>query len=223
MNFFGHAVVASEIEPTPTVVLGAMLPDLQPMVDSTASRFAADPVGRGVTLHHLTDAAFHDGAAFLSHQEEARTLLGTFPVRRGPRRAVAHVGVELILDAALHTPARLESYVRALEVGLSATTLRRLPLLERLKLRSLFKTLTRRASHVTPTSPSGVVERLQRALWARPVLRLDDAELPHVLAWAERAWQPIHEHSPAWLAALVEAVTTAYTTAAPAMRISLPK
>lgn len=213
MNFFGHAVVASAVEPVPAVVLGAMLPDLEAMVDSTASRLAS-PLSRGVSLHHATDAAFHDGAPFLAHQEAARGLLGALPVRRGPRRAVAHVGVELILDAALNTPARLDCYLEALEVGLSAATLRGVPFLERLKLRSLFKTLTRRAPYVTPSSPSGVVERLQRALWARPALSLENAELPHVQTWAEQAWQPIHEHSQAWLAGLVEAVTAAHTVAA---------
>lgn len=206
MNFFGHAVVATEIDPAPVVVLGAMLPDLEAMVDSTASRFRNSELARGVALHHLTDGTFHDGPSFLHHQERARAELAATPLRRGPRRAVAHVGVELILDAALRNPTRLEAYVAALESGREARTLRGIPLLDRLKLRTLLETLIRRSPYVTPTSPSGVVERLQRALWARPVLRLDDAELPYVEAWAERAWQPIREHAEEWLATLATAV-----------------
>ncbi len=213
MNYFGHAVVAAEFEPAPAVVLGAMLPDFEGMVDSTASRFASGELARGVSLHHVTDTAFHGGDAFLSHQDSARVLLSTLPVRRGPRRAVAHVGVELILDAALNTPERLGHYLAALEAGLMAPTLRGVPFLERLKLRSLFKTLIARAAYVTPTSPGGVVERLQRALWARPVLRLQDSELPHVQTWAELAWRPIHEQSQGWLLALTQAVATLGTSA----------
>lgn len=209
VNFFGHAVVATEVDPRPAVVLGAMLPDLEAMVGSTASRLTNEELTRGVTLHHVTDGAFHDGASFLHHQERARSELSETPVRRGPRRAVAHVGVELILDAALRTPARLEAYVAALESGREARTLRGVPLLHRLKLRTLLETLIRRSPYVTPTSPSGVVERLQRALWARPILRLDDAELPYVEAWAERAWLPIRECSENWLETLTIAVRAA--------------
>lgn len=190
------------------MVLGAMLPDLECMVGSTASRFVTGPLRRGVWLHHATDRAFHDGPQFLAHQEAARSLLATLPVRRGPRRAVAHVGVELILDSALNTPSRLERYVSALEVGLQGAALRGVPFLERLQLRSLLKTLGRRAAYVTPSAPSGVVERLERALWARPALRLSAAELPHVQEWADQAWQPIHSDSRSWLSDLTEAVAS---------------
>lgn len=222
MNFFGHAVVASEVDPLAAVVLGAMLPDLEAMVDATASRFVDAHLRRGVSLHHVTDAAFHDGPDFLSHQEAARSLLSSSPIRRGPRRAVAHVGVELILDAALNNPSRLRSYVDALETGLGATSLRGVPFLERRKLRSLLQTLARRAAYVTPVSASGVVERLQRALWARPALRLADTELEYVQAWAEQAWQPIHDQSQAWLGRLTKAVTAAYM-AAPFQGVPFPK
>lgn len=213
MNFFGHSVVAGQVEPAPAVILGAMLPDLESMVGSTASRFVSDPLRRGVWLHHATDRVFHDGPQFLAHQEAARSVLATLPVRRGPRRAVAHVGVELILDSALNTPPRLERYLSALEAGLQAATLRGVPFLQRLQLRSLFKTLARRAAYVTPGAPSGVVERLDRALWARPALRLSPSELPHVQAWVDQAWQPIHSDSQTWLLALTEAVAAALTTA----------
>lgn len=215
VNFFGHAVVATEVEPRPVVVLGAMLPDLEAMVDSTASRLTNEDLAQGVRLHHVTDGAFHGGGSFLHHQERARAELSATPIRRGPRRAVAHVGVELILDAALRTPTRLEAYVAALESGRGARTLHGAPVLHRLKLRALFETLIRRSPYVTPTSPSGVVERLQRALWSRPVLRLNDAELPYVEAWAERAWQPIRECAEEWLASLTAAVRAA-TGASPA-------
>lgn len=206
MNFFGHAVVASELSSDRYVVLGAMLPDLEAMVDSTASRFTDPQVGRGITLHHVTDSVFHAASDFLAHQKAARVMLEPLPVRKGPRRAVAHVGVELILDAALRTPSRVGVYVQALAAGADAAPLEGISLLKRIKLRSLFGTLARRAPFVTPHTPSGVVERLERALWSRPGLRLERTELVHVQTWAERAWQPIHDASQPWLAQLVHAV-----------------
>lgn len=213
MNFFGHAVVASELDDTAEVVLGSMLPDLEPMVDAAASRFTDPDVARGISLHHLTDKVFHDDPEFLHQQNAARTALAATPVGRGPRRAAAHVGVELILDAALRTPARLECYERALTSGLTRARLGGASYVTRLKLKTLLGTLVQRSAFVTPTSPSGVVERLERAFWSRPVLRLAASELPYVEAWASDAWRPIHEASAAWLARLTRAVDAGLATA----------
>lgn len=185
-----------------------MLPDLEAMVHPAASRFTHPHVVHGVVLHHATDAAFHQGSAFLDHQGAARQHLSQSPIRRGPRRAVAHVGVELILDAALRTPERMEAYVAALEAGLCRATMKGVPFLRSLQLRTLFRTLVQRAPYVTPREPSGVVERLERALWARPVLRLNAAELPFVFDWAQSAWQPIHAASQQWLDHLTQAVSS---------------
>lgn len=208
MNFFGHAVVAGELNANPQAALGSMLPDLEAMVHPAASRFTHPHVVHGVMLHHATDAAFHQGSAFLDHQAAAREHLSQTPMRRGPRRAVAHVGVELILDAALRTPRRMQVYVAALEAGLRRTTLQGVPFLRSLQLRTLFRTLIQRAPYVTPQEPSGVVERLERALWARPALRLDAAELPVIFDWAQSAWQPIHDASQPWLDHLTQTVSS---------------
>ncbi len=206
MNFFGHAVVASELSSDPYVVLGAMLPDLEEMVGSRASGFADPRVVQGIALHHVTDKVFHGAAEFTAQQNAALSTLAPLPVRKGPRRAVAHVGVELILDAALRTPQRLEAYIRALTSGSDVSALQGVSFVQRLKFRSLFGTLVRRAPFVTPTGPCGVVERLEKALWSRPGLRLQPTELPHVLTWAEGAWQPIHEASLDWFPRLVQAI-----------------
>lgn len=206
MNFFGHSVVAAELRSTSEVVLGSMLPDLEPMVDSAASRFTDPDVLRGITLHHVTDKVFHADPVFLHHQKAARDELAAAPVGRGSRRAAAHVGVELILDAALRTPARLDAYQRALAAGLARAPLAGASYVKRLKLRTLLATLAKRADFVTPVAPNGVVERLERALWSRPALRLEASELPYIEAWANHAWQPIHEASSAWLARLTQAV-----------------
>lgn len=209
MNFFGHAIVASEIQSDPQVVFGAMLPDLEQLAHVRIEAFASPRVALGISLHHLTDKAFHEGPDFLAHQGAAQKFLSAFPLRRGPRRAVAHVGVELILDAALNTPARFADYVRALRTGLEADALGQAPLVRRLKMRSVVGMLVRRSPLVTPTTPDGVAARLERALESRPALRLEPPELPFVKAWAEHAWQPIHERAQAWLEWLTEAVRAA--------------
>src|SRR5690606_16966401 len=91
-------------------VFGAMLPDFEGMLGGSTIAFGDALVDEGRRCHHVTDAAFHACPFFLEHQQTARTWLGRTPVGRGQRRAVAHVGVELILDAALFRPERLRAY-----------------------------------------------------------------------------------------------------------------
>jgi hypothetical protein len=101
VNFFGHAAVASWTEEAAPVVLGAMLPDFETMIGARVEEAEEAEVARGVALHHATDAAFHTLAVVtgLMRELDARLLDGG--CARGPRRAVAHIGVELLLDGVL--------------------------------------------------------------------------------------------------------------------------
>jgi hypothetical protein len=221
VNFFGHAVVASRICPNPVFVLGAMMPDFESMVAATAARFTTPLLVHGIEAHHATDHVFHASERFLQYQAEARVELQSAKVRSGPRRAVAHVGVELLLDAALGTVAHPDrataapveskgevvrrnlAYERALHAGLQRTTLAGAPFLARTKLSALFTSLRARAAYVVPQSPEDVVQRLVRIFAHRPSLALNQEELPFVTEWAERAWAPIKNEAEAWLGDLV--------------------
>ena len=117
MNFFGHAAVASWTSDTPAIVLGSMLPDFATMSGARiANDGAHEPaLGRGSDIHHATDATFHRLPVVTGLMRDLDTLLEERNCARGPRRAVAHIGVELLLDGVLvDEPAYRDAYTRGL-------------------------------------------------------------------------------------------------------------
>jgi acyl carrier protein phosphodiesterase len=101
VNFFGHAAVASWSTTSAAVVLGAMLPDFATMCGGRLERADEADVAAGVALHHATDAAFHQLPVVTGLMRELDDHLAAAGCARGPRRATAHIGVELLLDGAL--------------------------------------------------------------------------------------------------------------------------
>lgn len=105
MNFFGHAAIATWSAPAsgaaPAVVLGAMLPDFATMCGGRIASSDEDAVTEGITLHHATDAVFHQLPVVTGLMRELDDHLVHGRCARGPRRAVAHIGVELLLDGVL--------------------------------------------------------------------------------------------------------------------------
>lgn len=182
-----------------------MLPDFEGMVATPANRFTSRRLVAGVQAHHATDHVFHCSEPFLRHQTQARLELKAVHLRTGPRRGVAHVGVELLLDAALSRAAeRTACYKAALRTGLQPAALAGAPLLARAKLTSLLTTLSARVAHVVPRTPEDVALRLARIFASRPALALETRELPLITAWARRAWTPIADEAEVWLGQLVE-------------------
>lgn len=117
MNFFGHAAVASWSSDEPAVLLGAMLPDFATMsgarIDNEGAH--ADGIGRGIAVHHATDATFHTLPVVTGLMRDLDTHLSERGCARGPRRAVAHIGVELLLDGVLVADAAYRAaYTRAI-------------------------------------------------------------------------------------------------------------
>jgi hypothetical protein len=112
VNFFGHAAVASWSGSAPGIVLGAMLPDFATMCGGRIEAADDHDVRCGIALHHATDAAFHTLPAVTGLMRELDGHLTDRGCARGPRRAVAHVGVELLLDGVLtDEPAYRAAYV----------------------------------------------------------------------------------------------------------------
>lgn len=105
MNFFGHAAVATWSAPAsgaaPAVVLGAMLPDFATMCGGRIASAEEAGVTHGIDLHHATDAVFHKLPVVTALMRELDEHLAHGQCARGPRRAVAHIGVELLLDGVL--------------------------------------------------------------------------------------------------------------------------
>jgi hypothetical protein len=168
VNFFGHAAVATWSSDEAGVALGAMLPDFQSM---SGARMASSPdagVAAGVELHHRTDAVFHALPAATALMRELDERLLARGCARGPRRAVAHIGVELLLDGVLvDEDAYRGAYARALALDAEivwrepADGLRFARLLERLRAYGVPDDLRR---------PDAIAQRLARTLVHRPLL-----------------------------------------------------
>jgi hypothetical protein len=110
VNLVGHVAVAarSATDAPAALLAGAMLPDLgaiarvrlQPPAPSPHDP-AARAVAAGIALHHVSDAAFHASPWFNEHNRELRDTLLDAGVDRGPARACAHAGLEMLLDGHL--------------------------------------------------------------------------------------------------------------------------
>jgi hypothetical protein len=168
VNFFGHAAVASWSAPASPVVLGAMLPDFAGMCGGRIDTADEDSVAAGIALHHATDAAFHQLPVVTALMRELDGLLAEARCARGPRRAVAHIGVELLLDGELvDEPAYRAAYLGALahEPVLRwrdpGDAPRFATLLDRLRTRGVPDDLQR---------PDAITTRLHRVLAHRPLL-----------------------------------------------------
>jgi hypothetical protein len=189
VNFFGHAAVASwGLAPSagePTVattdasgrVLGAMLPDFATMSGARlAEPHDDDAVTTGIALHHATDAAFHRLAPVLALMRELDEHLDRLGCARGPRRAVAHIGVELLLDGVLVEELLYrEHYVAGLAHDPGGVRWR-----EHGDDARFAVLLTRLRAHGVPDDlrkPESITMRLSRMLAHRPLLAPSPSDL----------------------------------------------
>lgn len=177
MNIGGHIAVAMRLAPDqPRVWLGAALPDLGAMGRFRLMGDTVDPdVTAGIALHHATDDAFHRHPTFTETMARLRVDLAADGVGRGPARAVAHVGPELLIDGLLLSDERLANAIEAAFAEIDSLG----PALA-----SLVETsgddwmhhLSKVPSWGMPTDyadPHAVAERLHRILSKRPRLSLE--------------------------------------------------
>jgi hypothetical protein len=157
-----------------------------------------------VSFHHLTDHVFHELTAFRDETRSALRELRALGVAKGPARAVAHVGVELLLDVTLGQSASAQAaYLAALRAGLRPGVVASVgwaPENGR-RLSGLLETLERRGVVLDTSSPV-IVERIARTLSHRPLIALGDDDPPRVLEWVEAVRGRIVSSVPALAAAL---------------------
>jgi hypothetical protein len=101
-------------------------------------------------------------------------------VRRGTALAVAHVGVELLIDTEL---ARRDAHRDAYLGALASATRRRQEARLGARYRYLCRFLRLRGVSDRPPTARETTTRLDRALRARPRLRLVDGDHARVTAW----------------------------------------
>lgn len=186
MNYFGHVAVASWSTGSAEARLGAMLPDFANMCRAHLEPEQGSQVAAGIALHHATDAAFHDLPPVTALMRELDDRLAHGGCARGPRRAVAHVGVELLLDGVLVDEAAYrEAYSTAIAsdapVAWTADGGTRFAMLR-----------SRLRSYGVPDdlrTVDGIVARLARILAPRPLLAPSSDDLRAIHA-ALRGQQP---------------------------------
>ncbi len=204
MNFFGHAMIAERYEATrgafrAEFVLGAMLPDFASMLRVRPPRALLPEVNAGLRFHHLTDDAFHGARSFLEISGEASRFLMSQGLSRGSARAVAHVGVELLLDAAFVSKRANEAYLSAITCALTTRVAEQLSwatLDGSIRFDELCQHLRRRGALPTQIAPEVIAERLRNILADRPRLTLDDAGQSVVRDWATRVGPSILSGAP---------------------------
>jgi len=224
MNFFGHALLAQRVEATrgpvrAEFVLGAMLPDFASMLRARPPRSTLDSLSAGVSFHHRTDEAFHDSRAFLEFSRRALGFMNTRGVSRGTARAVAHVGVELLLDAAFAGDDRAnEAYLSA--IGRTSTD-RVQPFIHwhdsdtSQRFQHLCHSLHERGS-VQENPPSELIaDRLRSILADRPRLAMDEHGLSVVREWIENARSQIVSGAPQLLHEVEQRLQLVRSTANP--------
>jgi hypothetical protein len=204
VNFFGHACVASWFDAGPGFVLGAMVPDFFSMIGLKPVRARDPSLAAGIELHHLTDAAFHSAEPFISLTHAARVALSEAGLARGPARAVAHIGVEILLDEVLAREMRgLNAYLAALAIGESARELLEFQSTEHAdRCLSLLGVLATRGAPDASVPAAQVADRIQRALRGRPRLCLDERGHARVSDWVVAARPDVVGSSSALLAVL---------------------
>ena len=208
MNFFGHAWIAGWFSQHEPFVLGAMLPDLANMLRVPAPASEHPAVAAGIGLHHETDRAFHGSAAFVTLERGALQTLSALGFPKGARRALAHVGVEFLIDEqlALEAPA-WSGYHSALEFGASEASRGLLgwgsPEDER-----RFALLCRRLAALSQLRDGipALVQRLFGTLAGRPRLALGAEYAPRLEAWLMAAAPQVSQRLPELLAELERAL-----------------
>jgi hypothetical protein len=180
MNYFGHAALAVLKGGTSKFVLGAMLPDLLPMARvRDTETFDDSELALGVQFHLQTDSLFHETEAFITLNREALKELRSQGISRGPARACAHMGVEMLIDARLAEERNFhDGYLEALASGAGD------PLLfgphkreagERV--RALCDHLAEKGKGIHAATRERFALRLGRTLENRPRLRPTESEL----------------------------------------------
>jgi hypothetical protein len=212
MNFFGHAALATHhfeatqpaLPPGAVAKLcaGAMLPDFLGMLRLGRASVPDALVARGVAFHHRTDEVFHDLPPFLRLSRGAFAWLSERGLPRGPARAVAHVGIEMLLDEPLSDDARARAaYRAALELPLGSFVELTTPAgAERLT--ELRMALAERARGSRRVSPEVVAQRIRRTLSGRPRLETDDAGQALLGKWVAHARPLVLAEAPEILARL---------------------
>lgn len=201
MNFYSHCWLARHDGADDAFALGAMLPDFAGMSGARVVRVEHREVASGVAHHHAVDAVFHAAPTFVALCQQSAERLDADGVRWGTGRAVAHIGVELLLDGVLLGDEATDTlYLDALRRG---RTLGETLHWSRVEAPTRFETLCDRllalGARREHGEPEVVTERLHRALGSRPRLAILAEDADAVRAEVHRLFPEVHAAAPTLL------------------------
>jgi hypothetical protein len=180
VNFFAHASVALWRSDDPRFLLGAMLPDLTSMLGFGVPSSSDPLLHEGIQFHHTTDAAFHGAGRFVAMCSDGVRSMSAVGMRRGSARAIAHVGIELLLDGRMSADEHARAaYGSALRSAVEERWSERLGLASEEQRTKMHQGLARLEHAPIPEGykdPAFVVDRLQAILARRPRLALVPGE-----------------------------------------------
>jgi hypothetical protein len=166
-----------------------MLPDFATMIAARPPAVEHDVLERGVRFHHATDAAFHDLDLFVSASRSAVLDLSALGLERGSARAIAHVGVELLIDEALaRSDVARQAYISAVSAARTRPIEQAIAWRgdERVRFASLIERLLERGV-IVESPPHALAERLRGILARRPRLAFGADKTPIVARWIVQA------------------------------------
>jgi hypothetical protein len=211
LNHFAHARVASAHASDPLLALGAMLPDFAGFLRERLAALGHPRLSEGLRLHHASDAVLHAAKAFREPVAAGAERLAALGVARGPARGAAHVGVELLLDAALaHEREAAARYADALEQALrpeidAAIAWRRAEAAPRW--RALHARLVARGAPDPGAGAAELARAVARTLATRPRLALDARGVERVERWLDEVRAEVDASAPALLAQVLAATS----------------
>ncbi len=204
MNFGGHIAVASIDRHEPLFWLGSALPDLAAMGRFRLLGSTTEPlVEAGIRFHHDTDSAFHGHPWFIATQRRLQEQLQSDGLGRGPARAIAHVGPELLLDGALDHESRTAEALAAID-GVADRLVGLVPGEHQPRWLEHLDRLHSTSATTDNDDPEAVAARLYRMLARRSRLAFDSTHLSMVAGRLATAQPAIEEKAEPLVVELAE-------------------
>lgn len=189
MNFFGHATIASTYCRRPIFIFGSMLPDFISICRTQLTNISDPELAAGVEFHHKVDDIFHRSPIFVDLCSQAVKMLCDKSIQRSSARAIAHAGIELLLDGILGKDHSVYSvYIEALKAGKSKNLFCSLSFSTPVSFSYLSSLLNRlENSHVIENYRNFefVANRLHDILISHPKLRFEIEEIEAITEWVQ--------------------------------------
>ncbi len=200
MNYLGHSAVASWFSSEPMFLLGSMVPDFATFLRISLPEPRDAMLEAGIAMHHETDRVFHETRIFRELNRAAAQALTEGRLPRGPVRAVAHVGVEMLVDVAMaDSPAARETFRAALGTLEPQRLRETLPMDEDCHARLAHTAAAVRARGATlwTPEPMTIAARIARTFANRRRLAVDAGTLPQIALWVDSTLHCVRASLPA--------------------------